>query len=714
MKNVFVFVLSFSFFALVADAQKQGQEKKDSLLLELPRQKEDTNKVKLLNALASYYIQGYPDQNVVYDKRTLQVADEGIKQAQLALVLATSLNWEKGMAQSYYKMGLNYLIKSDIPKTLECYNLSEKLYEKSGSKNELSNVIFKIGHLYETKNLPLALEYYYRSLSILEEIGNDDRAGICMVDIGNAFCTHADQSKALEYYFRALKKFDKTGNNRNKAFCYGWIANLYKTNNEIAKALEYYLKALKVHEAAGDKYNTASDYLGVGTIYASEGQYQKALESYKAAQKLFQELDNKMWISTSLSVIGNLYSDQGDYLHAIANYEESLRIAIESGSKSKIGWALYYVGSAYLEFYKSSSDLSAKGLPNKNTGRTTNKSSLLLNSITFLKNGLDTAKSLSALDEMQSCYMALSDAYQLRNDFRNSLECYKDYILIRDSVFSKESGEKIVKIGMQNEYDRQRLADSLKAAERQRVTTLKLQKQRGYTYFGLAGIVLLICFSFFIIKERNKSEKLLLNILPAEVALELKSTGSSHAKYFDHVTVLFTDFVNFTMAAERMTPQQLVNELDVCFKSFDEITSRYKIEKIKTVGDAYIAVSGLPVANLKHAENMVAAALEINAFIRDRQAKFGTGTFGIRIGIHSGNVVAGIVGVKKFAYDIWGDTVNTAARMEQNSEPGKINISETTYELIKDKFTCECRGAIEAKNKGAMKMYFVLAPFVSV
>ena len=208
-------------------------------------------------------------------------------------------------------------------------------------------------------------------------------------------------------------------------------------------------------------------------------------------------------------------------------------------------------------------------------------------------------------------------------------------------------------------------------------------------------------------QEKKKSDTLLLNILPKEVADELKEKGISTAQFYENVTVLFTDFVNFTEAGERMSPQQLVDELHACFKAFDEITGRYNVEKIKTIGDAYLAVAGLPTADPQHAENVVKAAIEINSFMQDRLAKSGKSTFEIRIGIHSGSVVAGIVGVKKFAYDIWGDTVNTAARMEQNSEAGKINISQTTYELVKDKFTCEYRGEIDAKGKGALKMYYV-------
>ena len=188
---------------------------------------------------------------------------------------------------------------------------------------------------------------------------------------------------------------------------------------------------------------------------------------------------------------------------------------------------------------------------------------------------------------------------------------------------------------------------------------------------------------------------------------ELKAKGVTTAQHYDDVTVLFTDFVNFTQAGERLSPQQLVDELHTCFKAFDEITVKYNIEKIKTVGDAYLAVAGLPTPDLHHAENIVGAAIEIVRFMNERFASTSGNTFKIRIGIHSGPVVAGIVGVKKFAYDIWGDTVNTAARMEQNSEPGKINISGTTYELVKDHFRFIYRGEIDAKGKGQMKMYYV-------
>jgi len=245
----------------------------------------------------------------------------------------------------------------------------------------------------------------------------------------------------------------------------------------------------------------------------------------------------------------------------------------------------------------------------------------------------------------------------------------------------------------------------------------KKKEKRIYT-LAVSLMVVVLLFAIYVLlnqrksnrlisQEKRKSDELLLNILPVEVANELKEKGEAEAKLYNEVSVLFSDFVGFTHIAEQLSPQDLVTELHTCFKAFDAIIFKYGIEKIKTVGDAYLAVAGLPASNPDHALNVVNAAIEICEFMDQRYALRGDQTFTVRIGINSGSVVAGIVGVRKFAYDIWGDTVNIAARMEQNSEAGKINVSGDTYELIKDRFDCEYRGKIHAKNKGETDMYFV-------
>lgn len=213
-------------------------------------------------------------------------------------------------------------------------------------------------------------------------------------------------------------------------------------------------------------------------------------------------------------------------------------------------------------------------------------------------------------------------------------------------------------------------------------------------------------------EERKRSDELLLNILPEPIANELKQNGKASAQKYENVTVLFTDFKDFTKVSERLTPEQLVRELDYCFRGFDFIIAQYGVEKIKTIGDAYMCASGLTNKRTMPV-NIIKAALEMQEFLEDykkeRMVK-GLPFFEARIGIHTGPVVAGVVGVKKFAYDIWGDTVNIAARMEANAGVGKVNISEETYRQIKYNFECRHRGKIEAKNKGFIDMYHVEQP----
>ncbi|MFT5056003.1 MAG: class 3 adenylate cyclase [Pseudoalteromonas distincta] len=211
--------------------------------------------------------------------------------------------------------------------------------------------------------------------------------------------------------------------------------------------------------------------------------------------------------------------------------------------------------------------------------------------------------------------------------------------------------------------------------------------------------------------EKTKSDKLLLNILPAEIAEELKEKGEAKARQYDLASILFTDFKSFTSSAEKLSPTELVEEINTCFKAFDKICEKLNVEKIKTIGDSYMAVGGLPVPYEGHITNTVKAGIDMAHFITARKKDGGAGktVFEMRVGIHCGPVVAGIVGIHKFQYDLWGDSVNTASRMESASEVDKVNISVNVYDLIKEDpyFKFESRGKVQVKAKGEIEMYFV-------
>ncbi|MEX2379762.1 MAG: adenylate/guanylate cyclase domain-containing protein [Vicingaceae bacterium] len=211
-------------------------------------------------------------------------------------------------------------------------------------------------------------------------------------------------------------------------------------------------------------------------------------------------------------------------------------------------------------------------------------------------------------------------------------------------------------------------------------------------------------------EEKDKTEKLLLNILPREMADELKNKGKAKARQYKEVTVMFTDFKGFTRLAEQYKPQELVAELDSYFIKFDEIVNKYNVEKIKTIGDAYMAAGGVPIRNKSNAIDTTLAALEIQRAMKEIsaiKAQKGQKVWDLRIGLHTGDLIAGVIGIKRFAYDIWGDTVNVAAHMESSGEPGKVNISESTYDAIAEFFVTEYRGKVKAKHKGEIDMYYV-------
>jgi len=675
IKSILFLLLTLSSTHLYAQLQGQppalaGQALIDSLLKELPKQKEDTNKVNILYGLSYAYGVSNPD--------------EGIKYGQQGLELAAKLDWKKGMAGADLCLGTNYQSKSDNPKALAYFNEALKVFEELDHKKGIAQVLGYIGNVYDSQgDYPKALEYDFKSLKMQEEIGNKYGAAGITGNIGIVYEEQGDYPKALEYDFKALKMFQEIGNKYGEASVTGNIGVIYQNQGDYPKALGYNFKALKIDEETGDKYGAASVTGNIGNVYSNQHNYIEAVAWHFKGLQMCKEMGDKNNEASTLANIGD------DYI-GIATYEGS-----PAGAVTPRGTTVAELGPMP---YRPDS-LIPKGKP-----------ALLHKAITFLNKAIAIDQETGSLDQLQQSYHSLSTADSLLGDISGAYYAHVKYTLFKDSIFSKQNIDKIAKL----ENGRKQYGDSLKADAAKRTADIKAQHRRNYELIGAGVIVLLLGFTFIVTrnnklldKEKKRSDNLLLNILPEEVASQLKDTGAAAAKRFDEVTVLFTDFVNFTEAGERMKPEALIDELHTCFKAFDDITTKHSVEKIKTIGDAYLAVAGLPTADPKHAENVVLAAIEINSFMQDRLAKLGNSTFEIRIGIHSGSVVAGIVGVKKFAYDIWGDTVNTAARMEQNSESGKINISQTTYELVKDKFACEYRGEISVKGKGMMKMYYV-------
>ncbi len=675
MKKLLLIIGICSF--CMAHAQKQGQPLIDSLLQELPKQKADSNKANLLNRLALTYDGINPDAMKKY-------ADE-------ALSLSDKLNYKRGIVKAYIIIGIAYDNQSNYPEALKNYfdalRLDQELGDKLGSASAYNN----IGMVYSKQgNYPDALKNYFITLRIFEELGNKEAIASVYGNIGLVYSIQGNYSEAIKKHFAALKVNEELGDKDGIASTYSNIGNVYYEQGNYPEATKNYLTALKMWEELGIKGGIAQSYSSIGSVYTIQGNLPEALKKYYAALEIYKNLGDKDGISASYSNVGTICRMQGNYAEAIKNYFAALKINNELGNKD--GNASVY----------------------NNIGIVCTITKKYKDAATYLKSGLALAKQTGNVIYIKESYAATASLDSAMGNWSSAYTNYRFYTQYSDSIFNKENTNKLVRGQMQYDFDKKEAATKAEQDKRDAVAAEEMQRQKLLRNGFMCGFSVVLIFAGIFFSQRNKikqgknkSDELLLNILPAEVAEELKAKGSITANHFDNVTVLFTDFVNFTKASENMSPQELVDELHNCFKAFDEITSKYNIEKIKTVGDAYLAVAGLPSADPDHAEHIVKAAIEINTYMKARSAELGTKTFGIRIGINSGSVIAGIVGIKKFSYDIWGDTVNTAARMEQNSEPFKINISQTTYELVMDKFPCEYRGQVEAKGKGVMKMYYL-------
>ena len=427
----------------------------------------------------------------------------------------------------------------------------------------------------------------------------------------------------------------------------------------------------------GHKKGIAISYNNIGLVYQIQKKYDKALENFFASLKMHEELGYKKGIAQLYGNIGNTYAEMKEYSKALENYFSGLKILEEFGDKQVLAGSYNNIGALYTmkENYQEA--------------------------LKYLEKGLSMSKEMGAKDLVMSTYKVLSETYFQKNDYKNAYEYHQLYVQTKDTLFNEESSRQIAE--MQTKYETEKKEQQITLLNKDKeLQDAQLNRQKIIIWSVAGGLLVVLILSIFIFRERKKSEKLLLNILPVETARELKRNGKAKAKHYESVTVMFTDFKGFTNIAEKLSAEELVSELDFLFRKFDEIISKYNIEKIKTIGDAYMCASGLPTPNSYHAENIVKASLEIQQWMINQNSKWQ-----LRIGIHSGSVTAGVVGDKKFAYDIWGDTVNTASRMESSGEPNKINISGATHELVKDKFNCEFRGKIPAKNKGEIEMYFV-------
>jgi len=606
------------------------------------------------------------------------------------------------------------------------------------------------------KNYPQALAAYKECIAKMDSLRMPQGYNSALSSIRMVYNSTGEQEERRVFYEQALQRYARMGLRLNVGVCHHGLGGYYLITNQYALSVEHYLKAREIYLEL-EPGSASNETKVVGQAYLQWGNLDRAEELLQMAVKAFEHEKNNYEAGATMIGLGDVELQRGDTLKARMYFRNALSLitADEQGFRgvvlTRIIQTSIWTGeldSARVQLDRLNTQHASEPLPFSSTNGECEVdycNYLYWSRVgdgpaaqRYLENALQEAFRSTNLVMVLKYRKELAKLYRSHGDAVEAAEHALAYMHLNDSLQAvSDRGSIAAYEGVVQERESALEIERQKASLQQEQRRLRQQRIISFSIAG--GLLLLVALAFSVYRGKKRSDELLLNILPEEVASELKAKGHADAKHFDQATILFTDFKGFTEASEKLSPQELVEELNTCFKAFDHIITARGIEKIKTIGDAYMCAGGLPDPKTSSPAAVVHAALEMQAFMTGRKAERDAQNkpaFEMRVGIHTGPVVAGIVGVKKFQYDIWGDTVNTASRMESSGEVGLVNISESTYALVKDAiigedgvastyrvdrnndgsgttanarhvFTFTPRGKVQAKGKGEMEMYFV-------
>ncbi len=559
-----------------------------------------------------------------------------------------------------------------------------------------------------------ALEYGQQAAQLAEKMGWDAERIRSYNYIGVIYRNISNYPQAMSFYLKALELAEKNQNEKEIAYAYNNIGNLYLIQKQYTLSLENTLKSLASFQRLGDKRGAGYAHLRMGEVYEKQGMREQAIENYQESLRLRTELGDKEGLITPLNGLANILRQMKEYGKSLENYQKSISIERELSHKKGLAASLIGAATVYAELGNVATALA------------------------YAQEALGAAEGAGAMREVKDALKILYDAHAKTGDFQEAFRWQTRFLRLKDSLDNDETNKQLSLLRTEYEAEK-REAEIQSLNDARRLQSIVL-------YGLLAGVLLLAVLLLVLIRfnnqrreankalqaqnrkveqERERSDQLLLNVLPSVIAERMKRGETTIAESFSEATVLFADIVGFTDISSRSSAADVVNLLDAIFSDFDALAEKYDLEKIKTIGDAYMVVSGVPLYTPDHAERIARFALDMMTVMHkygsfsaspDEPQKVAN-ILQIRIGIHVGAVVAGVIGKKKFTYDLWGDTVNTASRMESHGEAGKIHLSHAVYHLLHEiplaneqtpRFLFEERGEIKVKGKGQMKTYYLI------
>jgi adenylate cyclase len=530
---------------------------------------------------------------------------------------------------------------------------------------------------------------------------------------------------AAVYAQQALRVFTAAGDSVHMAKALNTLAIAYGYVGDRQNQVKHLLGALALAEAMGSDHDIAVTCFNLSAATKEPGAYDRAISYALRTVDLVENHGVQLNIAGVHQNLAGMYLDQGDlagcreHMMRARAYKDPGVLVTNYSLEGELELKLGNVKAAEAA-YRKAMELARPGTLDVSWA------AIALGQFLAGQEQYNEAERLckGALDQVTlkgriGACECLEIVYKGKGDLKRLVEVQDLKKVCNDSISSTTVLQEVERY----ELRKAAAADSAAYAEKVRIeqeaarAVLEGERLRKRLFMGGGAGLLVVAFLLWrrlgrTRREKAQSEEILYNVLPEEVAREIRATGSAKSRQIEQVSVIFTDFQDFTHLSASLPHDALMEEVGACFTAFDGILVRYGIEKIKTIGDAYMAASGLKDGGPGAAARAVRAALDMQAFVEGRHAARtaqGLPAFRMRVGIHTGPVVAGIVGVKKFQYDIWGDTVNTANRMESSGEAGKVNVSEATFEAIKHDpaFTFDPRGLMSVKGKGDVAMWFV-------
>jgi len=639
-------IIPVCLFCLLLSFSYGQEENTDSIFRVLNTIPEDSSKVDLMIDLSKQNCISNPDTAIYY--------------AHEARLLAEKVDYQSGVALAYKYEGMVYYMQTELFETIQLWKLSLETFQGIGDKNGEANMRNNIGAIYFNQgNDVKAIENYLESLRVAEEISDTIRTLTALANIGTVY------------------------------------SNKDETRN---KALEFYHDALPLSISIGDLTSLGTITVNMGQIFLETGVYDSALYYFERSLEAFSQVEGGN-TPYPLTYIGEVYAKSKMYDQAIRYQQEAARIARERNAQRELAHALLGLAKTY--------DLKGD----------------IPSALDAYLEARDIAIGTNSPYQLEEILDSLSGAYANLNNYRSAYENHLLLVDIKDRIYNIENSKSVERNQFGFDLEKKQSEINLLVIDKE-LQALQMERQMILKRAFLGGFILIFIIAFILFRnnrikiktnrllgaQKSQIENLLLNILPAKVAEELQTFGFATPRYYKSVSVLFTDFKGFSRIAEGLTPNELVSELNEFFVAFDDIIERHDLEKIKTIGDAYMCAGGIPTENETHPLDVLKAGMEMQKYMDQKnteRVKNGKVPWGLRIGVHTGPIVAGVVGKKKYAYDIWGSTVNISSRMESNGEAGKLNVSSATFQLIKDYYSCEYRGKIHAKNIGDVDMYFV-------